>query len=179
MDSNPVIDSIKKKTPHSLRVWTVLLIVLLFGVTVGGSLPSMYFDSQEGSTIKSQTKEIEGVKVLYRNEVAYLCANPDGSDSYITSFGRLPGEFWTSGYYCKTMTTRKMSNGMNVLTTPTPSEMFRMYRQSLLLAGPGKNQRPYKYQCDDLSVITVEFTPPPTPPNTIYYGGMECDALSL
>ncbi len=145
MESNPIMESIQKKTPHSLKTWAILLMVLLFGVTAGGSLPSGYFASQEGSTIKSQVREVEGTKVLYKNEVAYLCAKSDGADSYIASFGRLPSEFWTSGYLCKTINTRKVSNKISVLVTPTPSEMFKMYRQSSLLAGPGVNQRPYKY----------------------------------
>lgn len=179
MESNSIIESVQKKNQHSLRNWAILLIVLLFGVTIGGVIPMSPSVSLEGSTIKSQSKEIEGTKVLYKNEVAYLCAKSDGTDSYIASFGRLPSEFWTSGYFCKTMATRKMSNKISTLVTPGPAEMFRMYRQASLLAGPGVNQRPYKYQCDDLSVITVDFTPPPTPPNTITYGGMECDALSL
>ncbi len=176
MEPHPVIESIKKRTPHSMKTWAILLIVLLFGVTIGGTLPVNSIDSQEGASIRSQIKYSSGYKVLYSTEQAYLCAKPDGSDSYISSFGMLPAEFWTNGYYCQIMGTRPLTSSINVLVTPTPQEMFRMHTTSTLLSGPGTNFRPYKYECNG-DVQTFDFTPPPTPPNNVYYQGVKCSAL--
>ena len=177
MEPHPIMESIEKRTPHSMKTWAILLIVLLFGVTIGGSITSSQLSgSQEGASIRSQTKYVNGTRVLYSTEQAYLCAKPDGSDSYISSFGSLPAEFWTSGYYCQIMATRPLTNSINVLVTPTPQEMFRMHTTSTLLSGPGINFRPYKYECDG-SLEYFEFTPPPTPPNNVYYQGVKCSAL--
>lgn len=172
------MESIQKKTPHTLQLWIILLIVLLFGVVVGSALPGGLGGSQESAIIKSQGKYVAGTTVLYKSEQAYLCAKPDGSDSYIASIGGLFDEFWSEGYLCKAMKSRKLESGLEVLTTPTPGEVVRIFRDSKILSGPGPAARHYQYQCrGNGNIIGVDHTPPPSPSSTTTSQGVVCDLL--
>lgn len=191
MEPHPIIESVQKRTPHSLRTWAILLIVLLFGVTVGGYLPMTPPSLQEGATIKTQTSSTSmparktststttstDAKALTKGQQMFLCGKSDGSDSYLVNTTNFPGtEFSADGYYCQMLPKRVLGINGQAFEVPTPQLMLRMHTGSTMYPTANVNQRPYSYLCGGHQQY-IEFTPPPTPPNNTTYGGVGCEAL--